>query len=63
MFKRSPDTGGGVTVIVYLTVTLPTFGGGVHSMVTAEVAVPFTKLLSLTALGGPITIRTEIKCT
>ena len=47
---RSPDSGLGITGIAYMT--FPAFGGGVHSIVTVELVVPFTILLSLTSLGG-----------
>ncbi len=53
VLEGGPDTGEGVIIIVYTRP--PAFGGGVHSMVTVEVVVPFMMLLSLTFPGGSIT--------
>ena len=51
VFMGGPETGGGVTPMLYTTL-LP-FGGAVHSMVTVELVVWFIKLVSLTLVGGP----------
>ncbi len=53
VLEGGPDTGGGVIIMVYMRA--PAFGGGVHSIVTVEVVVPFMMLLSLTFLGGSTT--------
>lgn len=53
-----PDSGGGCTAILYIR-SVGAFGDGVHSMVTIELAVPFTMLLSITLLWGssPVTMH------
>ena len=66
-----PETGGGVILMLYTTFS--PFGGGVHSMVTAELVLPGIRLLSLTSVGGPVAIivnknvgqllTTPFKCT
>ncbi len=50
-----PDIGVGVIAIEYTTP--PPLWGGVHSIVTLELAVPFVTSLSLTLLGSPPIIK------
>ena len=52
MSGMAPDKGAGVVPIVYMT--FPPFVGGVHSMVTLACSIPYTMLLTITSLGGPI---------
>ena len=50
-----PETGGGCILMLYITV--PPFGGGVHSMVTVELVVSLIRLFSITLVGGPIATK------
>ena len=51
--EDTADSGAGTTPMVYTTSPSSLGGGGVQSMVTVEMEVPFTVLLSFTLLGGP----------
>ena len=55
MTDMAPDKGAGVVPIVYMT-SFPTFGGGVHSMVTSDCPIPWMgrmESLRCTLLGEP----------